>query len=68
MLKSSGSCRALQARSYEISGTLARLSRVEWDFDVEGPKVQTEFASFVNSVIIDVHRRREEEEITILKE
>lgn len=55
-------------RSTLFSGSLARLSRVEWDIDVDGPRVQNEFVSFMSSVLLDVRRKREEEEITILKE
>ncbi|KAI9553179.1 hypothetical protein GHT06_021073 [Daphnia sinensis] len=49
-------------------GSLARLSRVEWDIDADGPRVQNEFVSFMSSVLLDVRRKRDEEEITILKE
>ena len=51
-----------------LTGSLARLSRVEWDIDSEGQRVQSEFVSFISSVLTDVHRKREEEEITLLKE
>lgn len=54
--------------SFGFIGTLARLSRVEWDIDTEGPKVQSEFASFINAALIDLKRSRDEQEITILKE
>ncbi len=50
------------------TGSLARLSRVEWDIDSESQRVQSEFVSFISSVLTDVHRKREEEEITLLKE
>lgn len=51
-----------------IAGPLARLSRVEWDIDQDGARVHAEFASFVSSVVSDLRRKREEDEITILRE
>ena len=48
------------------TGSLARISRVEWDIDVEGLKARNEFSSFVNSVLMDIRKKREEEEITLL--
>ncbi|EFX83996.1 hypothetical protein DAPPUDRAFT_239205 [Daphnia pulex] len=35
-------------------GTLARLSRVEWDIDSDGHRVQNEFSSFMSSVLLDI--------------
>lgn len=57
----------LKRKKRGITGPLARLSRVEWDIDLEGARVQSEFASFISSVLVDIYRKREEEEITILK-
>ena len=49
-------------------GSMARLSRVEWDIDSDSHRVHNEFCSFMSSVLLDMRRKREEEEITILKE
>ena len=51
-----------------FAGSLARICRVEWDIDEEGPKVLAEFGAFIDSVLNDMHSKREEQEMTILKQ
>lgn len=58
----------IECLTTDLTGTLARLSRVEWDIDSDGHRVQNEFSSFMSSVLLDIRRKREEEEITILKQ